>query len=265
MSPRLLSTALLVALGGSVAGASSAHADASMNCDAYATSAMNQVKENRRWNCGYTGRVWSNSFSYHRNWCAQPNIKPQNATSLGFIRAGALKRCIDRKRAGDKTRRAQELKCLTYAKRAQFLRAQVNAACSAKEWPKNMKQDVDHCMRVGLAAANQENAGRVKKIGGCRPKTFVNPRITYARTLVHICYSLAPGNDRRCSVSYRENARRLCKHLGYRQLVSFKGGFTRRAIYLECVLRRKNDASCFCFKSGNKCGYIQSLTCRDKI
>lgn len=101
-----------------ILGYSPVSANSHLNCHAYAQSVLDQVNENAKFGCGFTGPVWSTDFNFHVNWCNQSETQIHHLGEEQAIRTSALTQCKLTK-PGSGTRPANaydENGCDSYAK-----------------------------------------------------------------------------------------------------------------------------------------------------
>ena len=83
-------------------------ADANLNCNAYAQSAVNQQAMNLKLKCGFKGGAWSSNYAGHAAWCKQTNVKMADLTNQQKIRQKALNSCSQKKGPGVGLKKARD-------------------------------------------------------------------------------------------------------------------------------------------------------------
>jgi len=209
-------------------------ADTNLNCQAYASAAIKQAKENIQRGCNYKGSLWSMDFNGHKNWCLSPGVKMANLTWGDKERARLLQSCKSKQNVKFNNFRKKQKLCLAYAKKAQKLRGQLNKVCkNSGEWPVTLKADVDWCMSKSIGAAKLKNTLRGNKITQCklnsRQKVFLKPGTKLNRIFLPIDGCNRPGNSSKFPESLygkqlcgKKNADLFCQKRGYAKAILYK-------------------------------------------
>ena len=205
-----------------------------LNCQAYATDAVRQAKENLQRGCKYTGSLWSLDFNGHKNWCLSPGVKMANLTWGANERARLLQQCKDKQAAKHNNFRKKQKECLAYAHKAKTLRGELSVACKTSgEWATSLKADVDWCMGQSVGAAKLKNSIRKNKITQCklnnRNKVFLKPGTKLNRVFlpIDVCNrkfdsSKYPDSLYGKQLCGQKNADLFCQKRGYARAIHYK-------------------------------------------
>lgn len=149
-----LGAAILAAL---TVAAGAARADSSLDCDAYATKAIAQQKENQSLRCGFVGHAWTADVQAHRSWCQLPEVHMANLVLEDNARTEALLAC-----------QQQTAACDQYAALAhEQNQAAEGCGFSGARWHDDVDQHRAWCMTAAPAAVLAEAVARNKAILDC--------------------------------------------------------------------------------------------------
>jgi hypothetical protein len=151
------------ALIGMATLASAAHADANLDCDAYAGAAVAQQGRNIALGCGYGGGGWSADYDGHRTWCLQGNVQMADLTREDGGRAGALEICLAKTQACDAY--------AAVALRQSGLNEATGCGQTGGRWSPDVAGHRAWCMAVPPEASRAEMELRSTILQSCRAKT----------------------------------------------------------------------------------------------
>lgn len=156
---------LLSVLALSMAPASQALAD---RCGHYANRAMQQLSENQRNRCGFSGARWGGNKGTHYNWCK--SVPENQSRRESDERNRMLNQCKQKKSQNDG-------RCQSYANRAVSQQRQNRSrGCgySGSEWQDNYQTHFEWCKRTNWnqvqsqSRRRQDDLNRCKGGGRCR-------------------------------------------------------------------------------------------------
>jgi hypothetical protein len=229
---------VLAGLAAAVLGnANSANANSHLNCDVYAQSVIDQVNENAKWGCGFSGPVWSTDYNFHKNWCNENSTQMQDLTKGQSFRASAIQQCkITKPGSGVRPANAyDEQGCDSYAK--QMIANTTTAiarGCNISDSRMHLNQQAhfDWCFngRTKNQVKNTLNEV-IASVKQCQTsqntKVFAPPTIGFTpdgKPKVQIHYNYCDrliGPGKQCG---KPVADRICKVKGYARSTDHKKG-----------------------------------------
>jgi len=138
-------------------------------CIRYANTAVHQYQEAQKNKCGFKGSLWSNTTSYHYNWCIRGN-NPNVALSQIKARAQMLAKCKSTTTQGAQGSVAN--KCVNYANTAvQQYQQMINKKCGFKgpRWSNSTSYHYNWCIRGNNPnVAPSETKARAQMLATCK-------------------------------------------------------------------------------------------------
>jgi len=172
-------------------------------CRKYASSAVKQQKENKRYRCGHWGFEWHTNYRNHYSWCLGTSI--WNARKHEGIRAAKLRKCKYKKRVSA----YKSAFCSNYARKA-IAQNRQNSSRRCKyfgsNWHNNFGIHYNWCKGNSKKKVRQHTSWRARKLSACNLR-----KGAYARKLRY-CRSYALAAIRH----NKENLRYRCRFGGTR-------------------------------------------------
>jgi hypothetical protein len=154
---------ILAMTGALAAQPQPASADANLNCDAYAATAVADNQQNKTFGCGLQGPGWHSDFNAHVQWCKQDATKMVNLTDEDKARKSALAQCAQKPAQKQQACQGYAQQAVKQAKEAVSL----NCGFSGGRWSGDHAGHFNWCVGVSDAAREGEAKARTDQLTGC--------------------------------------------------------------------------------------------------
>lgn len=172
--------------------AQSARADANLNCDAYAATAVADNEQNKTFGCGLQGSGWHSDFNAHVQWCRQDATKMVNLTNEDKARKAALAQCAQKPAQKQQACQGYAQQAVKQAKEAVSL----NCGFSGGRWSADYAGHFNWCVGAPDAARDGEAKVRTDQLTGCM-SAFAKKREDDCRTYAAVAAALSETSKKR--------------------------------------------------------------------
>jgi len=123
-----------------------AQADANLNCEAYAQSAMAQIVEANSLGCGFGGPGWAADYNAHFNWCRSNGVGIMDVSREDQNRGAALDQC---RQSQPQTLGLGDAECVVFANEmVGYARENIQRSCglTGSRYDDNYQGHFNWCM-----------------------------------------------------------------------------------------------------------------------
>ena len=167
-------------------------ADANLNCDAYAATAVADNEQNKTFSCGLSGPAWSGDFNAHRAWCLQDATKMANLTAEDKARKAALAQCAQKPAQAQQACQGYADQAVKQAKEATVMKC----GFSGGRWAADYAGHFNWCLSANEGARAGEVKARTDQLFGCL-SAFNAKRQEACNTYAAIAVVQAQQNQKR--------------------------------------------------------------------